>query len=157
MGGGVTPAVPPHHRTYGSVSRRLEQSDGVQAWPSSPHLWQVSCLLCSQSLTRSSSCALTGSARYPTGQAPASQPSGLRLSYSSTPQGICLTSPSGLQCVAAPTIPSADFSRTLPPLLKGGSHHWQHARSPRVMRTPLPIHPRHIYNNTLRVSMGLRR
>jgi hypothetical protein len=24
VGGGVTPAVPPHHRTYGSVSRRLE-------------------------------------------------------------------------------------------------------------------------------------
>ena len=24
VGGGITPAVPPHHRTYGSVSRRLE-------------------------------------------------------------------------------------------------------------------------------------
>jgi len=31
VGGGVTPAVPPHHRTYGSVSRRLECHVGVQA------------------------------------------------------------------------------------------------------------------------------
>jgi len=126
VGGGVTPAVLPHHLAYGSVPRRF-----CPATLFVPH--------CLSSYKRP---ALPREFRP---LPPASRPSYEASAKEAQKIGSYLTNSSALRRVASSThMASADFCQPIPSPLSDGST-WQTGRPPRVRTCDLhPIYPPHL-------------
>ena len=80
----------------------------------------------------------------------------LLLFDSSKAYSPCLFARSGLQCVSAPTMPSADSCRLFSHSLEFGSCCFQQAdRPPRVLRVFFPAYACRIYAHDFRIGFGL--